>query len=226
MTTLSNGTVAGPGPASSAPADRRAEVRQLRRDGVGQLIERAAVELFVRRGFADVSVDHIAAAAGISQRTFFRYFASKDDVLLGYRRRLDQRLLGALRARPQHEGPVTALRLAFLETSQVPPADREAVFVRARAVASAPALLARSRGEQVGELDALAVELRRRMRVRGDDSRPRIVAAVMSAAAVTAWDTWVEGAGLDDPADRIAAALDLVERGFMPLDDSPNVEDA
>lgn len=201
--------------------DRRAVVRQLRRDGVAKLIERTAVDLFVERGFGEVSVDDVAAAAGIAQRTFFRYFASKDDVLLGYRRRLDQRLLAALRARPGAEGPVTALRLAFLETSEVSDADREAVFVRGRAVASAPALLARSRGEQVGELDALAAELRSRMRTTDDDTRPRIVAAVMSAAAVTAWDSWVEGDGLDDPALRIAAALDMVVRGLVALEDPP-----
>ncbi|WP_442972249.1 TetR family transcriptional regulator [Rhodococcoides yunnanense] len=181
-------------------------------------MERTAVDLFVDRGFAEVSVDDVSAAAGISQRTFFRYFGSKDDVLLGYRRRLDQRLLEALQARPIDEKPVAALRRAFLDTSHVPPGDREAVLVRARAVASAPALLARSRGEQMGEIDALATELASRMRTGIGDNRARLVAAVMSAAAVTAWDIWVEGTGLDDPATHIAAALDLVERGLGDLD--------
>lgn len=205
--------------------DRRSAVRQLRRDSVAQLIERTAVDLFVDRGFAEVSVDDVAQAAGISQRTFFRYFASKDDVLLGYRRRLDQRLLAALQARPAEEAPLMALRSAFLDTSHVPPGDREAVLVRARAVASAPALLARSRGEQMGEIDALAEELASRMGVEGVDHRSRLVAAVMSAAAVTAWDIWVEGNGLDDPATHIAAALDLVERGLGDTDPFPRPEE-
>src|SRR5262249_15277413 len=46
-------------------------------------IERVALELFSRRGVAETTVDDIAVAAGISRRTFFRYFPSKNDVVWG-----------------------------------------------------------------------------------------------------------------------------------------------
>ena len=52
--------------------------------------ERIAMDLFVKRGYADVSVDDIADAAGVSARTFYRYFTAKEDVLALYPRRLTE----------------------------------------------------------------------------------------------------------------------------------------
>jgi AcrR family transcriptional regulator len=192
--------------------------RVQRRDAVSRRIEHVALDLFTEHGFTAVSVDDVAAAAGISERTFFRYFDSKSDVLLGYRRRLDRRLLQALRDRPTDEGAITALRRAYLETATVPPADREQVLRRARAVAAAPSLLARSRGEQMRGIDALAAELATRMDVASDDPRPRIAATAMSTVANAEWEAWVMGDGHGDPAASIAAALDVLEAGLRSLD--------
>jgi AcrR family transcriptional regulator len=203
---------------AEARAARLAERLERRRDGAARAIEAAAVALFTRHGFDAVSVDDVAAAADISQRTFFRYFASKDDVLLGYRRRLDARLLDALRERPATEGPVTALRNAYLVTSTVPPGAREAVLVRARATAAAPALYVRSRGESSARTEDITAVLADRMGVDRTDRRPRVIAAALSAAAVAEWEDWVRGDGRGDPAEGIAAALDLVQRGLDALD--------
>jgi AcrR family transcriptional regulator len=196
----------------------RTYARDERRTAMTRTIERAALDLFTRHGFFEVSVDDLAAAAGISQRTFFRYFDSKSDILLGYRRRLDERLLEALRERPANEGPITALRQAYLATSTVAEDDRELVLLRARAVSAAPALLARSRGEQMAGTDAIADELAVRMGAREDDPRPRIAATAMSTVANAEWEAWVSGDGCGDPADRIAAALDVLQRGLGELD--------
>ena len=69
-------------------------------------VERVALDLFAARGYESVSVDDIVAAAGTSQRTFFRYFASKDEVVLAYERYLHERFVAALRSRPASEGSV------------------------------------------------------------------------------------------------------------------------
>ncbi|MEU7813990.1 TetR family transcriptional regulator [Pseudonocardia sp. NPDC049154] len=195
-----------------------AERLDRRRDAATRAIERAAVALFAERGFDRVSVDDVAVAAGISQRTFFRYFASKDDILLGYRRRLDVRLLAALADRPPAEGPVTALRNAFLATSTVPAENREDVLLRARATAAAPALHVRSRGERSAGTAAIAAVLAERMRADPDDRRARVIATAMSAVATAEWEAWVAGDGTGDPATQIAAALHLVEQGLGVLD--------
>src|SRR5688500_11186488 len=108
----------------TAPA---ASLQDRRRRYVAQEIAQVAMRLFGERGFDDVTVDEIAAAAGISSRTFFRYFATKDEVVLQYQRRIQERLVEALAGRPAGEGPVTALRQAYLHTSRVAPEDRERV---------------------------------------------------------------------------------------------------
>ena len=144
-------------------------------------LARVAVELFAERGFDAVTVDDIAAAAGTSQRTFFRYFATKDDVVLEYERQLWQRLVTALEARPPDEGPVTALREAFRATSHVEPADRAHVVQLGRILDAAPTLRARATAVRLAEHPTLTKETARRMGVAMNDTRVRTVVAAMTA---------------------------------------------
>jgi AcrR family transcriptional regulator len=116
--------------------------RRLLRADIGRI----AIDLFAEHGFDAVTVDDIAAAAGISQRTFFRYFASKDAIVLDLRHRVDRRLLEAVDARPAVEGAMTALRHAYTTTSHVEPGDRARVVQLARILARTPELQARAHG--------------------------------------------------------------------------------
>lgn len=203
------------------PAQQNTFVER-RRDHVAADIRRIALELFDERGFDEVSVQDIAASAGMSSRTFFRYFASKDDVLLDYQRGLQARLLKALRDRPAGEPAVAALRNAFVETSTVNPEEHDAVVQRARVLAAAPTLRARAHGERAGEHAALGELLAARLALTdASDSLPIIVAAAMSAAAVAAWDDWVSKGGDGNPGEAIGAALDLLTRGLHELDMAP-----
>jgi AcrR family transcriptional regulator len=186
-----------------------------RRDHVAADIRRTAMALFDARGFDEVSVQDIADAAGMSARTFFRYFASKDDVLLDYQRHLQERLCQALRERPVDEDAVTALRAAYVETSSVAPGDHDAVVQRARVLAGARTLRARAQGERAIATEEVARLLAVRMRVDGSvDPRPLVVAAAMSGAAVAGWDHWLEAGGAGDPGEAVEAALDLVINGL------------
>ena len=85
-------------------------------------LEAVALRLFDQRGFANVTVEEIALEAHISVRTFYRYFAAKDDVL---QLRIDRRsdiLREALAARPANEPPLRSLRLVLeAEFSTVDP---------------------------------------------------------------------------------------------------------
>jgi AcrR family transcriptional regulator len=191
-----------------------------RRDHVAGDIRRIALHLFDERGFEQVSVQDVAEAAGMSARTFFRYFASKDDILLDYQRRLQRRLCEAVRVRPPDEGAVTALRQAYIATSSVAPRDHADVVQRARVLAAAPALRARARGAEASGLDEVAGLLAARMGVDPrKDLRPSVLAAAMAAAATTAWDDWLEHGGAGDPSRRVAAALDLLIKGVVELDE-------
>jgi AcrR family transcriptional regulator len=188
-------------------------------------IGRVAIDLFAERGYDAVTVDDIAAAAGISQRTFFRYFATKDEVVLDYERRLVDRLVVAVAARPAGEGAVTALRNAYVDTSRVVPDERERVVQLGRILAATPELRAAAQAAHAHN-GPLLHEVARRMGVPADDRRARAVTAAMTSVAAAEWAAWVDGGGVGDPAERIGAVLALVEDGLAALDRKPRTRGA
>src|SRR4051812_18926129 len=88
-------------------------LRDHARDAVRAEVQRQAWLLFSEHGFEATTVDRIAAAAGMSRRTFFRYFASKDHLVLARMVESGAALVEDLEARPATETPWTALRKAF-----------------------------------------------------------------------------------------------------------------
>ena len=91
------------------------QLRAKRSEMMVSELEEVALRLFDERGFADVTVEEIASEARISVRTFYRYFAAKEDVL---QLRIDRRnevLREALAGRPDDEPPLRSLRLALVE---------------------------------------------------------------------------------------------------------------
>jgi AcrR family transcriptional regulator len=83
------------------------------RNAVRDEVVRAAWELFVERGFEATTVEQIADAAGMSRRTFFRYFAGKDELILDKLLEVGERVADALAARPPSEPAWPALRAAL-----------------------------------------------------------------------------------------------------------------
>lgn len=83
------------------------------RRAVQSRIARTAESLFVAKGFEETTVDEIAAAVGMSQRSFFRYFSSKDEVVLDSLERLGEDLAARLASRPPGEPEWDSLRRAF-----------------------------------------------------------------------------------------------------------------
>jgi AcrR family transcriptional regulator len=102
-----SGPVPVQGGAHGAP--RRERKKQQTRDALVQ----AALRLFETKGYEHTAVRAITEAVDVSERTFFRYFASKEDLTLSFIREATQGLLEALAARPAEEDPLTALRAAL-----------------------------------------------------------------------------------------------------------------
>jgi AcrR family transcriptional regulator len=184
-------------------------LRVRRRRLVQNEIERIALRLFLDRGFGAVSIDDIAAEAGMSGRTFFRYYATKDEILRRFQSNLNEALLAAFRRRREDETALQALRAAFAETSHVAAPDRERVRALGRLLFSVPAVHARSMGETL--LDArLAAEFGRRARARRTDARPAVLVAAVSAAAMIGWNRWVASDDLRDPSSAVTHAIDAL----------------
>lgn len=189
----------------AAPLDLRARRRQWIQDDLARI----AVRLFVDRGYDSVSVEEVAAAAGMSERSFFRYFSSKEAVLRRYRRSLSTRLLRSFQARPGDESPLTALRCAYVESSHVPETERRSIHALEQLLATTSDVWAKDLGETVADT-AVVAELSRRMGIASDDIRPAVLAAAMAAAAATGWNHWARSTGENDPSVTVAAAIDLL----------------
>src|SRR6267143_4250275 len=98
---------------SADPGPRAAGVRERTQAAIRKELAEAALRLFTERGFTETTAREIAAAVGVSERTFFRYFASKEDVVLGVLDDLGIELAARLAVRPAGEPPFTALRRSF-----------------------------------------------------------------------------------------------------------------
>jgi AcrR family transcriptional regulator len=155
------------------------------RRAVQSRIARAAEELFVAKGFEDTTVDEIAAAVGMSQRSFFRYFASKDEVVLDSLERLGEDLAARLAKRPLEESAWDSLRHSFdpFVERLADPAVRERDQAVHRIVSESPRLLA----AYLGRLDKLQGSLSellldRAARQQGGEPDPVVLRALVGGA--------------------------------------------
>ena len=89
-------------------------VREKKRRETRQRIVDAGLKLFGTNGYEATTLDAIATEAGISRRTFFHYFKSKDEILISMQAGLGEQLSAALRAQPADRRPLLALRDAML----------------------------------------------------------------------------------------------------------------
>jgi AcrR family transcriptional regulator len=161
---------------------------------------RAALELFATRGYEETTVDDIAAAVDVSQRTFFRYFAGKEETAFYVPRLAETQVVEAVRARPPGEAPLEALRRAVLESwERINETIEEIVPVELhmrvyRVIESTPALLAahlRRAAELEEELARIIAE-REGLDVDADP-RPRIVVALFGGVIRVTERLWSAG---------------------------------
>jgi AcrR family transcriptional regulator len=202
----------------SKRADRSTgpELRERRRQRMSLEIERAALELFAERGYASVTVEDIAAAADISERTFFRYFANKDDVLIVEERRRMDALRELLESQDPREPAWRALHNAILELSARLEADgRSSLW--ARITDQAPELQAKLMAHAATINDTVITELvaQRLHTDRATDLRPAIITRSMIAASHIAYRRWLDGSTGRSLTSLTEEALSVVERGLI-----------
>ena len=198
---------------SAAPVEG---LRERHRKRTAADLEEAALTLFSERGFDSVTIDDIAAAADVSRRTFFRYFASKEDVILSdHPKRLDE-LAAALDRRPADEPALTALRHAIMSMAGTYEEEREHMVRRFSLMNTTPALEARSLCLQRNWETSVTDMLAGRMGVDPtQDLRPGVVAATTMAAMRVATANWLAGGGKGDLLVIVAEALDLLDGGLQ-----------
>ena len=196
----------------------RPGLRERRKRLTAAELESAALRLFGERGFDSVTVDDIAAEADVSRRTFFRYFASKEDVLLADHFVQLSRLREAMAARPADEPILTALRNALLSMSTDFEERREMVLLRGRIMRDTPSLQARSLVHQKAWEDAMQEMVADRLGVDpSTDLRPGVVSATTLAAMRVAFTNWLASGAKGDLIAMTADALDLLDGGLQQV---------
>jgi AcrR family transcriptional regulator len=196
-----------------------------RRRRVAHDIEEAALACFARDGYHEVTVEQIAQAAGIHERTFFRYFASKDDVMLALPRRSIETLASSLRNRPGAESLYDAFVSAVREAANELSDDTELRVVSGRIFLDTPDLVARASG-QFGTLlsDSVAAAVASRLAESPESLQVGVVTAVLTGITFYVWNRWLLGGGRDDVASMLKTAFDLVEAAQLGGERSDRTE--
>ncbi|MGO9964453.1 MAG: TetR family transcriptional regulator [Acidimicrobiales bacterium] len=189
---------------ATAPDEaRRARKKRQTRDA---LID-AALELFEAKGYEHTTVHEITEAVDVAERTFFRYFASKEDVALYFVRRELDDFTTALTARPQRERARVAVRKAFRTTLERLVADSYEIngeprsLVVMRLIDSTPALLATSLRYIYENSDRAVRVLADREGVDPEtDRRPWLLISIYAAVLALVHREWrlVGSAGTDE----------------------------
>lgn len=175
-------------------------LRERRRDATRRALEDAALRLFARDGFDATTVETICAAAEVSPRTFFRYFATKDEVLNPERRARQARLRDVVAAAsledPDDPDDLDVALAALAALAADLGTDRERLLLQRQAVITSPALRGRTYDVLQSWQQTLAAALAARRGAPPDD----LAALSAAAAAIGVWQA-VVARWLDDRAD-------------------------
>jgi AcrR family transcriptional regulator len=175
-------------------------LRERKKQRTREALLRTALELFTTQGYEGTTVDEVAEAVDVSQRTFFRYFAGKEEAALALHEMTVTHFLEAVRERPPHEAPMEALRQAVLEgwdtlhdvVEAVAPVE---LYLRMyKVIESTPALLAAHLRRSVEAEEAIARILAEREGVDMDtDPRPRLAVALFGGVMRLTERQWSTG---------------------------------
>ncbi|WP_326780196.1 TetR family transcriptional regulator [Streptomyces longwoodensis] len=175
-------------------------LRERKKQRTREALLRAALELFTTRGYERTTVDDVADAVGVSQRTFFRYFAGKEEAAFAVQDLVEERFVAAVRARPADETPLQALRHALTEgwdtlsegVEDVVPVE---LYLRMyRLIESTPVLLAAHLRRSADTEERIARVLAEREGLDVDaDPRPRIAVAVFGGVMRVTERQWSLG---------------------------------
>jgi AcrR family transcriptional regulator len=165
--------------------------REQKRRATRERLTRTAQRLFLERGFAHTTVDEIAAAAGVSRRTFFHYFASKEDVVFSRYDDFALTLSAEIRGAPPAP---TVLQLAESVVSTILEQflDPEETRILEQLKRDTPALRARDQGKYEWLERIIADALAERTGATPSDLRTRLDAILVAAVLRVAEEGWVD----------------------------------
>jgi len=164
-----------------------------KRDLVRETIAHAAWDLFAAEGYEPTTVAEIARAAGVSRRTFFRYFSSKEDVVMGTTDALAEDLLASFARRPPDEPPLAAIHGALRPVLESRLADASEARAIVRLLRESRTLRRAMLERHARMEERLAALLAERMGTSArEDPTPALLAFVTRALVDTAFNVWYD----------------------------------
>ena len=189
--------------------------REQKREETRRRLMREGQRLFGEQGFDRTTVDEIAAAAGVSRRTFFHYFDSKEDVVLSRHDDFERALLDAIRTAPP-EAPLLGV-VEQAVTAALQSFDAEEGRLLERLKRETPALGARDHGKYERLERSIAGALAERSGTSPDDLRTRLDAMLVTGVLRVGGAGWAsasaEGVPVGEYMRRVIRSLD---RGLSP----------
>ncbi len=182
-------------------------------------IREHALRLFREQTYQGTTVEQIAAAAEVSPSTFFRYFPTKEDIVL--RDDMDTRMIEALERQPADLGPLTAVRAALREVfTSYTQADLDLLGETTALTMTVPEIRARAMNEFARSISAISEALARRAGRPAHDLAVRTTAGAIIGVVMSItmpWEDWSsDRRTIEDMFERIDQALALLEAG-LPL---------
>ncbi|MGC5614909.1 mycofactocin system transcriptional regulator [Georgenia sp. Z1491] len=171
------------------------------------------VDLFTEHGYANVSVEQVAAAGGVSRRTFFRYFETKADVVWGDFDAEVERLRATLADVDDDVPMMAALRIAVVDFNRVPPEGMAQHRARLRLILTEPDLIARSLLKFEGWRRAIAEFVGRRLCEDATAFGPQLLGEVALSTAIAAYRQWIPRRSAD-----LATCIDAAFSAIDHLD--------
>jgi len=180
-----------------APADahqrRRDAIKDRKAESVRAAVAEQALGLLLRSGFDATTVDDIAKTSGVGRRTFFRYFETKEAVVLWHHEQFGALAARLVSERPSHEPPLEAVHRALVEASEFYGRDPDRTRDILRMVEATPSLFAQYvvQGERFKLKMAAALALR--SAAPSDDLPSLLVGRVAFEALSTGLLRWLHG---------------------------------
>lgn len=184
-------------------------LRQRKRRETLERIRDRGIRLFIEKGYAATTLEEIAAAAGISRRTFFYYFKSKDEILLSLQADVGALLADALRQVPGDRRPLDAIRDAAIGVcASIPEGDMIALD---RLMRESEAVQARKQASYVEQEKALFAALSERWPDPARQTGLRLVAMLGIGAMRLASETFNREGGKRPMAELLDEAFDALD---------------
>jgi AcrR family transcriptional regulator len=190
-------------------------LRERKKARTRRAIQEQAMRLFLAKGYEATTVQEIAAAAAVSHMTFFRYFPTKEDVVMVDD--IDPMMVAAFNAEPPDTPPLRALRNAFKRVyAELEPEQLEQERLRVALVTSVPELQGRLMQNLTSTVQMLSEAVAARVGRPVDDLAVRTLTGVVIGVGLATMHLAKDERPLEEIMDQVDAGLALVEQG-LPL---------